>query len=137
MQTKLQTYQQNVKRLAEMVASIGEPVGECGLDPPKIFPVEGGEARVWVLFENDHVSIAKAFLSPGARFPEHTHGAMEFIVVYEGEAWYHSADHQKRMKPGVCVSVLAGKAHRVEAGPEGAWFSVTTVPREEALGYVG
>lgn len=132
MRSKLEIYQERVEHLGTMVSRIGDPT--CHLGAPKIFEVKGGEAKVWILHERESVSIAKAYLSPGAQFPVHAHGARETIILYEGQAIYRSGAKIKILTPGSCVGVPAGKPHRVTAGPDGAWFSITTVPREEGLG---
>ena len=133
---KLDTFQVNVKRLSQMTAEMAEaPI--CGLGPPKVYPLPGGgEARVWILHERESVSIAKAHVTPNGVFPEHHHEGLETIIVFEGSALYESASHRKELFPGDCVSIPRNKPHRMTAGPEGAWFSVTLVPREEGLGNV-
>jgi quercetin dioxygenase-like cupin family protein len=65
----------------------------------------------------------------------HKHGTAEFIVVFSGEAWFTSEAGEELLGPGDCVKVFVGTPHSVKAGPGGAWFSVTTVPREEGLTY--
>jgi quercetin dioxygenase-like cupin family protein len=133
MRNQLEQYQENVKHLSAMTARMMDRPSECG--QPKVFDLAGGgEAHVWVLFEKGSVSIVKSYVTPDSEFPLHRHGAKEIIVLFEGSATYESGDISKRMEPGDCVSVPAGKAHRMLSHSEGAWFSVTTVPREEGLG---
>lgn len=137
MNTKLEQFQENVKRLSEIARSMAERSDECVLGAPVLYRVDGGSARVWVLFEDDDVSIVKAVLSPLATFPLHQHDAAEIIVVYHGSATYSSNNVARELGAGDCVRVPAGKAHRVTAGAEGARFSVTTVPREAAFSSAG
>lgn len=133
MKSKLDTFQENVQTLSQITSAMAEaPI--CGIGPPRVFKVKGGKARVWILHERPTVTIAKAHLSANAEFIPHRHQAIEFIVLFEGSAVYESGNIRKHLFPGVCVSVPKGKPHRVVAGPEGAWFSLTTVPREEGLG---
>jgi quercetin dioxygenase-like cupin family protein len=137
MKTQIEIFQENVKGLGEVTARMASDSATCGLGKVKVFQVDGGEARVWILHERESVSIAKAHLAPGTKFPLHTHNSVEVIVLFEGSAIYESGDVSRELVPGSCVSVPRGKAHQMTAGASGAWFSVTTVPREEALGYVG
>ncbi len=133
MNTELEQFQTNVKRLGEITSRLeAKPV--CGINgPPKIFELEDGEARVWLLHERESVTIVKSHLSPNATFPVHTHSGIEVIVVFEGSAVYTSGDIARRLNPGQCVSVPAGKGHKIKAGPDGAWFSVTLVPRSKSM----
>jgi anti-sigma factor ChrR (cupin superfamily) len=132
MNTKLENFQENVKRLGEITAQMASgPI--CGLGPPKVFQIPGGEAKVWLLHERDTVSIVKAYVTPNSTFPIHDHKVIEVIVVFEGSAVYESGVVRKELLPGGCVHVPVGRGHKITTGPEGAWFSVTTVPREGAM----
>lgn len=136
---KLDVYESRVLKLQEMLTHY-EIESECSLPPAKIFELEGGQARVWELFQNEDVTIVKAHVTPNTEFPKHEHGEMEFIVVFKGYALYISDDHNDEpgriieLPPGKCVSIPPGKPHRLVTEEEGAWFSVTTVPK--AIGLV-
>jgi quercetin dioxygenase-like cupin family protein len=133
MKSRLDVYDENVQKISDMVSSI-LPDQTCALGPPRVFEVSRGKAQVWTLFESEAVTIAKSYLEPDTLFSLHQHDAREIIVLYEGTAQYRSGTIVEEMLPGSCIDVSPSTAHSVLAGPEGAWFSVTTVPREEGLG---
>jgi quercetin dioxygenase-like cupin family protein len=134
MRSKLDQFQENIQKLSDMASRYSSQSDECTLDPPKIFDLAaGGAARVWKLFESDDVSIVKAHLSPNSEFPMHSHNAVEVIVLFAGAARYESSRTARDMMPGDCVRAEREMAHRMIARSEGAWFSVTTVPKEEGL----
>ena len=132
---ELTVFQQNVEKLSGMVARLTEPC-EVPPRPSKIFPVPGGEAQVWLLEERPSVSIAKSYITPNALFPFHTHDTKEVLTLFEGTAVYESGTVKRRMRPGDTIEVSPGMAHQMQAGDEGAWLSITTVPSEKGLGNV-
>ena len=127
----LATYQENVQRLSGMIAKMSKPVSKEIVT--KEFPLVDGKTKVWTLYSNDDVSIVKAFVTPNTQFPLHIHDVKEVIVLYSGSAVFTSGTVAKELKPGDFVGVDAGQPHDIKSGPEGAWFSVTTVPREEVF----
>lgn len=132
--TDLETYMSNVKHLSDMVARIGSHVSDkCGLGPPKIFDGIGGKSRVWKLHERATVSIVKAHLEPNTIFPAHAHEAIEIIILFEGSARFTAAGITEDLVLGKPFEVPPELEHSVESGKDGAWFSVTTVPREPGL----
>jgi quercetin dioxygenase-like cupin family protein len=131
---KLEQFQENIQRLSDLAGHYEALEDDCGLGAAKVFPIPGGSAHVWLLHERETVSIVKSYVTPNSEFPVHSHFAREIIVLFEGRATYESGDVVKELKPGDCVSVEPNKPHRMLTHEEGAWFSVTTVPREEALG---
>lgn len=132
--SKLDIFQDRVIQLSQMLAHY-EASTDCALPPPKVFDLDEGEARVWTLFESDDVSIVKAYLTPNTLFPRHRHDELEFLILFRGYALYvseaqgDSPARRLEMTPGKCVSVPIGKPHKIITEEEGAWFSVTTVPR--------
>lgn len=128
---KLDEYQQNVQKLSGMVARMGSSDSPCG--PPKVFKAEGGEARVWKLYEDDDVSIVKSSITPNTFFPIHKHDTVEHIVLFRGSAYMIQGELEIPFRVGEVITVCPETPHGVKSGADGAWFSVTTVPREEGL----
>ena len=137
--TKLDLYESRVLKLQEILAHY-EIESECEeLGPPKVFHIVGGTARVWKLFESEDVTVVKSHVTPNSEFPRHSHDEMVFIVLFKGYAVYVSDDvedspgRRLEMYPGQCVSVPIGKPHKIITEDEGAWFSVTTIPKGVGL----
>lgn len=127
----LATYQENVQKLSGMIAKMSDPVSRDIVS--KEFPLAGGKSKMWVLYTSDDVSIVKAFLTPNTQFPLHIHDVKEVIVLFSGSAVFTSGTVAKELRAGDFVGVEPGQPHDIKSGPEGAWFSVTTVPREEVF----
>ena len=138
--SKLDVFESRVTQLSQMLAHY-DIESDCTLPPPKVFDLDtGGKARVWQLYEDDAVSIVKSILDPNTEFPRHNHTEIEHIVLFKGYALFVLEDAEDgslvrrvELRPGEHVVIPAGVVHRVITEDDGAYFSVTTVPRAEGL----
>jgi quercetin dioxygenase-like cupin family protein len=122
----------NVKALREIVPHL-DGSSPCGMKATWKLPE--GTSEAWAIWADaDDVSVTKARVSAGSRFPIHVHDEVEVLIVYRGRLRYVSATRERVLLPGACIRIEPGRAHEVEAvGHSDAYVLAIHVPAGKGL----
>ena len=118
-------HEQRMRRLEELTVKLsGIPNGVKGCVQ---YNVEHGIAFGFSCLDDPKVSVQKAVMSKGAKFPTHTHYEHEWLIVYDGEiAVYVDGECVKIGRAG-SVLLKPGIPHSVDA-LEDTWMIGVTIP---------
>lgn len=77
------------------------------------FEIEQGESKIWTLWEEPQVSVARSTNTRGTEFPEHSHDQREWIIVCEGEMHVQLGDDLRVVRAGQHIFIPVGVKHSV------------------------
>lgn len=123
---------ENIRRLQEIVPNLS--TSPCG--PKATWNLPEGTSEAWGIWrDGNDVSVTKARLQPGARFPIHVHKEDEHLIVYRGALGITFEEGAELVvTEGRGVYIPPGKAHSVRAiGPSELLLVVIHVPAGEGL----
>ncbi len=116
----------NIRALRQIVPRLeGSP---CG--PKAVWVLPEGTSEAWSVWRDGNaVSVAKARVSAGSRFPIHLHGEDECLIVYRGIMGIDVGDGEQLLKPGEGIHIPKGVAHQVRSvGNDDLCLVVVHVP---------
>ncbi len=82
------------------------------------------------LMHEDGVAVQRAFCPAGSKFPDHTHPAIEHLIVYKGRMTVHMLGERHDVGKGDVVTIPPLTPHAIECHDETLLIGVT-IPAEE------
>ena len=119
----------NIEKLKELTPKL-PPLSDIinGSGDYREFRLKAGYGFMFKLYKNDKVMASRCYNSAGSIMPQHQHGAIEYVIVYEGEMHLKVNNETKILKRGDCSVIPPNTIHGFSVCPFDLWYLIIAIP---------
>ena len=118
---------QNLPYLRESMQKLSDVYKNKG----RILEAYGGNLKAIGLLKVEPIAVADVHINKGHIFPQHKHGAKEWIICYEGSFLFEYGDKSIKLNAGDSWRIDTNVLHGISVTYEDSSFLAIVIPKDD------